>query len=104
MVSRCHRSMCNGACAQRFLTTFGIYSLLREVKPLIVFLRTILYPKLEDNELVKDYPDVKGMSKNVMFFTHNHKEDGGQESVSKVNSFEVSTPFPLSDLKSNLRR
>jgi hypothetical protein len=51
--------------------------------------RTILYPKLEDNELVHNYPDVKGMSENVVFFTHNHKEDGGQESVSKVNSFEV---------------
>ena len=36
-----------------------------------------------------NYPDVKGMGKNVMFFTHNNKEDGGQESVSKVNSFEV---------------
>ena len=35
------------------------------------------------------YPDVKGMSENVVFFTHNHKEDGGLESVSKVNSFEV---------------
>ena len=38
---------------------------------------------------MKDYPDVKGMSKNVMFFTHSNKEDGGQESASKVNSFEV---------------
>jgi len=38
---------------------------------------------------VKDYPDVKGMSENVVFFTHSNKEDGGQESVSKVNSFEV---------------
>ena len=35
------------------------------------------------------YPDVKGMSQNVVFFTHNHKEDGGMESVSKVNTFEV---------------
>ena len=51
--------------------------------------RTALYPKLEDNEIVKSYPDVKGMSKNVVFFTHDHGEDGGQESVSKVNSFEV---------------
>jgi len=51
--------------------------------------RTILYPKLEDNEIVKNYPDVKGMSENVVFFTHNNKEDGGQESVSKVNTFEV---------------
>jgi len=38
---------------------------------------------------VEDYPDVKGMSENVMFFTHSNKEDGGQESASKVNSFEV---------------
>lgn len=29
------------------------------------------------------------MSENVVFFTHNHKEDGGSESVSKVNTFEV---------------
>jgi len=44
---------------------------------------------LEDNEIVKHYPDVKGVSQNVVFFTHKNKEDGGQESVSKVNSFEV---------------
>ena len=55
------------------------------------FHRTILYPKLEDNEIVNAYPDVKGMRENVVFFTHNHKEDGGQESASKVNSFEVRT-------------
>ena len=40
---------------------------------------------------MKNYPDVKGMSENVVFFTHNHREDGGQDSVSKVNSFEVRT-------------
>ena len=38
---------------------------------------------------MRHYPDVKGISENVVFFTHNNKEDGGQESVSKVNSFEV---------------
>ena len=57
--------------------------------PIFFSRRTILYPKLEDNEVVMSYPDVKGMSENVVFFTHDHKEDGGQESVSKVNSFEV---------------
>lgn len=62
----------------------------RGASSLISACRTILYPKLEDNELVTRYPDVKGISQNVLFFTHNHKEDGGQESVSKVNSFEVS--------------
>jgi len=45
---------------------------------------------LEDNEIVKKYPHVKGMRENVMFFTHNNKEDGSQDSsVSKVNTFEV---------------
>ena len=29
------------------------------------------------------------MSGNVVFFTHSQKEDGDQESMSKVNSFEV---------------
>jgi len=67
---------------------YGLLSA-RETNTNAFFPRTILYPKLEDNEIVKSYPDVKGMSENVVFFTHNHKEDGGQESVSKVNSFEV---------------
>ena len=40
---------------------------------------------------MRHYPDVKGISENVVFFTHNNKEDGGQESASKVNSFEVRT-------------
>jgi hypothetical protein len=62
---------------------------LQETRSPIFSGRTILYPKLEDKEIVKHYPDVKGMSENVVFFTHTHKEDGGQESVSKVNSFEV---------------
>lgn len=48
-----------------------------------------MYPKLEDNEIVQRYPNVKGMSENVVFFTHNHKEDGGSESASKSNMFEV---------------
>jgi hypothetical protein len=53
------------------------------------FHRTILYPKLEDKEIVRHCPDVKGMSENFVLFTHNHKGDGGQESASKVNSFGV---------------
>ena len=53
--------------------------------------RMTLYPKLEDHDLVKDYPPVQGMGKNVFFLSHNHKENGGEdESVSKYNSFEVS--------------
>ena len=89
MVFPCHRSMFNDACALKFLIISGMGFFLQETWSPIFSRRTILYPNLEDNEIVKHYPDVKGMSGNVFFFTHNHKEDGGQESVSKVNSFEV---------------
>ncbi|EIN11698.1 P-loop containing nucleoside triphosphate hydrolase protein [Punctularia strigosozonata HHB-11173 SS5] len=49
-----------------------------------------LYPTLEDHDLVKAYPHVRGLAKDVFFFTHNHKENGGgEESSSKFNTFEV---------------
>jgi hypothetical protein len=51
--------------------------------------RSILYPKLEDNELVFGYPSVQGMQKDVFFFNHLHKENGTEDSVSKFNAFEV---------------
>lgn len=49
----------------------------------------ILYPRLEDNELVRAYPHVSGMQKDVLFFTHTNKENGADDSVSKYNDFEV---------------
>ena len=52
-------------------------------------LRTILYPKLEDNEVVRHYPAVQGMEKNVFFFSHNNPENSEDDSVSKHNMFEV---------------
>jgi len=51
-----------------------------------------LYPRLEDHELVHNYPDVRGIQKNVFFVTHQYKEnDGGDDSASKYNTYEVST-------------
>ncbi|OBZ70961.1 hypothetical protein A0H81_09027 [Grifola frondosa] len=63
----------------------------RRMRPEIADLvRNTLYPKLEDHDLVKVYPSVKGMAKNVFFMTHNHKENGGEDDfVSKYNTFEV---------------
>jgi hypothetical protein len=53
--------------------------------------RNALYPTLQDHELVKEYPPVRGIAKPVYFFTHEHKEGGGgDESASKQNEFEVS--------------
>ena len=57
---------------------------------LIAVRREILYPKLEDNELVTRYPPVQGMQKDVFFFNHLNKENGTEDSVSKFNMFEVS--------------
>jgi hypothetical protein len=49
-----------------------------------------LYPGLQDHDLVTVYPSVKGMAKDVFFFTHNHRERGGEDdSASKYNVFEV---------------
>ncbi|CDO69109.1 hypothetical protein BN946_scf185042.g11 [Trametes cinnabarina] len=62
----------------------------RRMRPTIShFIRTILYPKLEDNTLVHDYPSVQGMQKDVVFFNHLNKEGGSDDSVSKYNMFEV---------------
>ncbi|KAF5352576.1 hypothetical protein D9756_006113 [Leucocoprinus leucothites] len=62
----------------------------RRMRPTIShFIRTILYPKLEDNELVFSYPRVQGMQKDVFFFNHLNKENGTEDSVSKFNTFEA---------------
>ena len=51
-----------------------------------------LYPGLEDHELVRQYPDVRGIQKNIFFLTHQHREnDGGDDTASKYNRYEVST-------------
>ncbi|KAH9048671.1 hypothetical protein EDB83DRAFT_2632697, partial [Lactarius deliciosus] len=63
----------------------------RRMRPSIShFVRTILYPKLEDHEVVRGYPAVQGMEKNVFFFSHSNPENSEDDSVSKHNMFEVS--------------
>ncbi|KAH9170424.1 hypothetical protein EDB89DRAFT_2071946 [Lactarius sanguifluus] len=62
----------------------------RRMRPSIShFVRKILYPRLEDHEVVRDYPAVHGMEKNVVFFSHNNPENSEDDSVSKHNMFEV---------------
>jgi hypothetical protein len=54
--------------------------------------RNTLYPKLQDHELVKTYPSVRGLTKDVFFLNHAHRENGdgdGDESSSKYNTYEV---------------
>ncbi|KZT03360.1 uncharacterized protein LAESUDRAFT_366011 [Laetiporus sulphureus 93-53] len=62
----------------------------RRMRPTIShFIRQILYPRLEDNEIVLSYPPVQGMRKDVYFLTHTNKENGSDDSVSKHNTYEV---------------
>ncbi|CCO31231.1 NFX1-type zinc finger-containing protein 1 [Rhizoctonia solani AG-1 IB] len=69
----------------------------RRMRPEISSLiRNTLYPNLRDNERVLGYPDVRGMYKNMFFVSHNHREvGGGDDSVSKHNSFEVDMIYDL---------
>ncbi|KAF7376292.1 hypothetical protein MSAN_00044600 [Mycena sanguinolenta] len=63
----------------------------RRMRPTIsALIRNALYPALQDHDLVKSYSDVRGFAKNVFFFSHSHREnEGGEESASKYNTFEV---------------
>ncbi|KAI0028475.1 hypothetical protein K488DRAFT_58479 [Vararia minispora EC-137] len=62
----------------------------RRMRPSIShFIRTILYPKLEDHEVVHHYPPVQGIQREVVFFSHANHENTEADSVSKYNIFEV---------------
>ncbi|GAA5831211.1 hypothetical protein JCM5353_007381 [Sporobolomyces roseus] len=63
----------------------------RRMRPEISSLiRNFLYPDLEDAPQVHDYPDVKGMSKNVFFIDHRLPEDSqAMDHSSKQNSREA---------------
>ena len=52
--------------------------------------RPELYPTLEDNERVRQYPDVSGFVRNVAFFDHSSPETAADgDSISRSNAFEV---------------
>ncbi|KAK0211877.1 hypothetical protein IW262DRAFT_1280087 [Armillaria fumosa] len=64
----------------------------RRMRPSISHnIRKILYPNLEDHIMVRMYPPVQGMEKDIFFFTHTQQENvaDSEGSVSKVNIFEV---------------
>ncbi|KAG1731512.1 uncharacterized protein EDB91DRAFT_1154350 [Suillus paluster] len=63
----------------------------RRMRPAISSLiRNTLYPGLEDHELVRQYPSVRGIAKNVFFVNHNHREnEGAEDSAGKYNLYEV---------------
>lgn len=55
-----------------------------------LIVRNTLYRGLKDHPSVLEYPDVRGMHKNVFFVSHTNREaGGGEDSVSKHNEYEV---------------
>ncbi len=60
-------------------------------KSCMCYSRKSLYPALEDHDLVKRYPHVRGFARNVFFLTHENRENDGNEddSGSKYNTYEV---------------
>ncbi|KXN84450.1 NFX1-type zinc finger-containing protein 1, partial [Leucoagaricus sp. SymC.cos] len=92
LVSSVHHLICIGDPRQLrpSLATYTRINVQRRMRPTIShFIRKILYPKLEDNELVLRYPPVQGMQKDVFFVDHLHKENCTEDFVSKFNIFEV---------------
>lgn len=65
----------------------------RRMRPRISALIREIYPRLEDHQTVKNYPDVVGMADNVFWLDHEHLEDGANEedhnSKSHSNEWEV---------------
>ena len=48
-----------------------------------------VYDKLEDHESVKNYPEIRGISKNLYFIHHNEPESENQNLLSYQNEFEA---------------
>jgi len=63
-----------------------------EVARLIV---PTIYPTLENDRSVLEYPDVRGMKKNVFFLSHNERERQDQEAKSHLNPYEVDMALAL---------
>jgi hypothetical protein len=56
------------------------------------FVRDMLYPELEDDTSVRNYPNVRGISKDVFFMSHEKPEDGNENALatnSASNQFEA---------------
>ncbi|KAJ1300333.1 hypothetical protein OPQ81_005154 [Rhizoctonia solani] len=69
----------------------------RRMRPAIsALIRKPLYPNLKDHKLVTEYPNVRGMHKDVFFVSHTNQETGGgEDSVSKHNAYEVDMIYQL---------
>ena len=73
------------------------------MRPEISFFMQHFYDDLIDNDSVKNFENIKGLTKNVFFINHSSKEEGDEESLSKSNIYEAKYLTRLCDylLKQN---
>ena len=67
----------------------------RRMRPEIRRLLTPIYDRdghgaITDGEEVKNYPNVQGVMKNLLFFDHKNDESSSRDGMSKINDFEAS--------------
>lgn len=64
-------------------------NLQHRMRPTISNMMKIIYPELKDHEVVKCYPDVKGISENMYFIHHDYPESNDEEQKSHSNMYEA---------------
>jgi hypothetical protein len=64
---------------------FSTLSTQRRMRPEISKMIKFLYPNLTDDEIVKTYPQIKGIDKCVFFFDHREKEKENEQLKSTFN-------------------
>ncbi|XP_022127667.2 NFX1-type zinc finger-containing protein 1 [Pieris rapae] len=56
-----------------------------------------IYPDLQNHPSVENFPNIRGMKKNLFFYTHDHLEETGKDSTSKFNSKEADVALRLAN-------
>ncbi|CAF4881675.1 unnamed protein product [Pieris macdunnoughi] len=56
-----------------------------------------IYPDLQNHPSVENFPKIRGMKKNLFFYTHDHLEESGKDSTSKFNSKEADVALRLAN-------
>ena len=59
------------------------------MRPEIANIIRLFYPNLKDHELVLNKPNIRGVSRNVYFITHQHPEEEDEDSTSHLNEHEA---------------
>ena len=59
------------------------------MRPEIANIIRLIYPYLKDHEIVLNKPDIRGVSRNVFFITHQHAEEEEEDTLSHLNKHEA---------------